>query len=85
MARDDVAYIAANVAMIGLLPFAALGLALVHKWLAGRQQGTMLGFMAFYGTLMVFSIWALIPLAMVGLVRFVRSWIIRRSAEKTEG
>ena len=82
---DDVAYIAANAVMIGLMPFSALGLALIHKGLGQRRQGTTLGFVAFYGTLMVFSIWALVPLAIVGLVRFVRSWIIRLHADKTEG
>ena len=81
----SVAYVAANVVMIGLMPYSALGVALVHKWLKTRQQGVAFGFLAFYGVLMVFSIWALIPLAMVGLVRFVRSWIIRQHADKTEG
>ena len=81
----SVAYVAANVVMIGLMPYSALGIALIHRWLAVKRQGVTFGFLAFYGALMLFSIWALIPLAMVGLVRFVRSWIIRQIADKTEG
>lgn len=84
--EGNIAYIAANVVAVGLLPFAALGIAQVHGRLTRNpQQNATLGLMAFYGTLMVFSVWALIPLAIVGLVRFIRSWILRQSAEKTEG
>ena len=86
VAEGNVAFIAANVVVVGLVPFSALGAAQVHGRLTGKgQEGAPLGLMAFYGTLMVFSVWALIPLAIVGLVRFVKSWILRQSAEKTEG
>ena len=81
----NTAYVAANVVVIGLIPFSGLGVALIHGWLARRQQAKAMGFVAFYGTLMMFSVWALVPLALVGLVRFIRSWIIRRYADRTEG
>jgi len=83
--QETVAYIAANMAAIGLAPFAALGVATVHGRLAVGRQNAMLGLLAFYGTLMVFSIWALAPLSLVGLVRFTRVWIDRRRADTTEG
>ena len=85
LASETVAYIAANVVVVGLMPFSALGVAMIHRWLAKRQTNAVLGLFAFYGTLILFSVWALIPLAVLGLARFVRFLIIRHSAERTEG
>ena len=79
------AYIAANVVLVGLMPFAAMGIAAAHSWIGRRPNGAAWGFVAFYGTLMLFLLWALIPLTMAGLVRFIRSRIYRQFADRTEG
>jgi hypothetical protein len=80
-----IAFIAANVVVIGLIPFAALGVAAVHGRLTRGPQSATLGLLAFYGALIVFNVWALIPLSVVGLVRFVKLWFGRLKTNKTEG
>lgn len=84
--HGDIAYVAANVAGVGLLPFAMLGVAVVHgAFTRGRlsgKPGSGLGLVAFYLTLLLFSGWALVPMAVMGLARFIRVGIDRRAAEK---
>ena len=81
----EIAYIAANVVLVGLMPFAVLGIAATHGWIKRRPKGAAWGFVAFYGALMLFLLWALIPLTLAGLVRFIRSRIYRHIADRTEG
>ncbi|MBI3445236.1 MAG: DUF2232 domain-containing protein [Magnetospirillum sp.] len=81
LAEGDLGYIARSVAVITLMPFALLGLAAVHGWAAGRPNArTILAVM--YGVLFLASAWALIPVAGLGLIRFVTRF---RRAEQAGG
>lgn len=84
--HGDIAYVAANVAAVGLLPFAVLGVAVVHgtftRGALSRKPGAGLGLVAFYITLLLFSGWALVPMAVMGLARFIKVRIDRRAADK---
>lgn len=84
--HGDIAYVAANVAAVGALPFAILGVAVVHgaftRGALSRKPGSGLGLVAFYITLLLFSGWALVPMAVMGLARFIKVRIDRRAADK---
>jgi len=66
----DLGYLARSVAVVTLMPFVLLGLAVVHGWAAGRPGARML-LAVVYGVLFLASTWALIPMAGLGLARFV--------------
>ncbi len=70
VAGGDLGYIGRNVAALTLVPFALLGLAGVHGWAAGRPNArTVLAVV--YGVLFLASAWAFVPVAGLGLARFV--------------
>ena len=70
LAEGDLAYLGRNVAAVTLVPFALSGLAAVHLWVAGRPNARML-LVAVYGVVFLASAWVLLPIAGLGLVRFV--------------
>jgi Predicted membrane protein (DUF2232) len=71
-------YIAANMAAVALFPFALLGVATAHRLIAARP-GARLGLTAMYGFLVLAFVWAMIPAAGLGLVRFLQTRFRRRS------
>jgi len=68
--ESDLGYLSRSVAVIALVPFALLGLAAVHGWASGRPHAGMILF-AVYGVLFLGSAWVLLPVTVLGLVRFV--------------
>lgn len=70
LAEGDLGYVARSVAVVTLMPFALLGLATVHGWAAGRPNARVI-LAGVYGGLFLASAWALIPVAGLGLVRFM--------------
>ena len=81
LAEGDLGYVARSVAVIALMPFALLGLAAVHGWAAGRPNARII-LAVMYGGLFLASAWALVPVAGLGLVRFVTRF---RRAEQAGG
>ncbi|MDA8233166.1 MAG: DUF2232 domain-containing protein [Magnetospirillum sp.] len=75
----SVGYVAANMAAVAALPFAALGIATAHRHLASRPDGH-LGLVVLYGVLVLAFVWALIPAAGLGLVRFTQTRFRRRAS-----
>jgi hypothetical protein len=70
IAEGDLGYLARNVAVVTLIPFALLGLAGLHGWAANRPNAGMT-LAAMYTVLFLASAWVFIPVAGLGLVRFV--------------
>ncbi|MFD2233804.1 hypothetical protein [Phaeospirillum tilakii] len=70
LAEGDFAYLGRNVAVVVLVPFALSGLAAVHLWAAARPNARMI-LVAVYGVVFLASAWVLLPIAGLGLVRFV--------------
>ena len=60
-----------------LVPFSLLGVATIHRHIAARP-GAAIGLVVFYGVLVIFFVWALIPAAGLGLVQFVKMRFRRR-------
>jgi hypothetical protein len=81
LAEGDLGYLARNAVVVTLMPFALLGLAAVHGWAAGRP-GARLYLAAMYGGLFLASAWVFIPVAGLGLVRFMTRF---RRAESSGG
>ena len=77
MAGGSVGYVAANMAAVTLVPFSLLGVATIHRHIAARP-GAAIGLVVFYGVLVIFFVWALIPAAGLGLVQFVKMRFRRR-------
>ncbi|CAA7613701.1 hypothetical protein [Magnetospirillum sp. SS-4] len=79
MVEGDLGYLARSVAVVTLIPFALLGLAGMHGWVAGRPNA---GFVlaAMYTVLFLASAWVFIPIAGLGLVRFVTRFRPRQDA-----
>ncbi|TAN74772.1 MAG: DUF2232 domain-containing protein [Magnetospirillum sp.] len=82
MAEGDLGYLARNVAAVTLIPFGLLGLAAMHGWAANRPNARML-LAVMYGVLFLASAWAFVPVAGLGLVRFLTRF--RRSADGGDG
>lgn len=66
----DLGYVARSMAVVALMPFVLLGLAAIHGWAAGRP-GARITLVVIYGVLFLASAWAFIPMAGLGLVKFV--------------
>jgi hypothetical protein len=81
LAEGDLGYVARSAVVVTLIPFALLGLATVHGWAAGRPNARMY-LAAMYGGLFLASAWAFIPVAGLGLVRFMTRF---RRAESSGG
>jgi hypothetical protein len=79
VAGGGLAYLAANIAAVALLPFAVMGVSIAHAHLAARPRG-MLGLVVLYGVLVVALVWMLIPAAGLGLARFVQTRMRRAPA-----
>jgi len=77
MGGGNVAYVAANMAAVALVPFSLLGVATIHRHVTARP-GAAIGLVFLYGVLVVFNVWALIPAAGLGLVRFLQMRFRRR-------
>lgn len=73
VAEGGVGYVARNVAVVALVPFALLGLAGVHSWAAGRPRARLL-LAVVYGLLFLAFGPALVAVAGLGVVRF---WTMR--------
>jgi len=73
----SVGYVAANMAAVALVPFSLLGVATIHRHVTARP-GAAVGLVVLYGVLVIFSVWALIPAAGLGLVRFLKMRFRRR-------
>lgn len=69
----DAGYVAANMAVVALVPFLFLGLAGIHRWAAGRPSARLI-LAATYGVLVLAFGWAALAVAGLGLVRF---WTMR--------
>ncbi|WP_245644313.1 DUF2232 domain-containing protein [Magnetospirillum moscoviense] len=70
-AGGDVGFVAANLAVVLLVPFVFLGLAGIHRFAATKPQSRLiLGLV--YGLLILAFGWAAIIVALIGLVRFWR-------------
>ncbi|MDO8605634.1 MAG: DUF2232 domain-containing protein [Phaeospirillum sp.] len=82
MAGGDLGYVARSVAVVTLIPFALLGLAAMHEWAANRPNARMI-LAVMYGVLFLASAWAFVPVAGLGLVRFLSRF--RRSADGGDG
>ena len=67
----SVGYVAANMAAVALMPFSFLGVATIHRHVVARP-GARIGLVVLYGVLVIFFVWALIPAAVLGLVRFLQ-------------
>ena len=79
MATDgSLGYIAGNLAMAALFPFALMGVATAHRLIAARPA-SRLGLAAMYGFLVLAFVWAMIPAAALGLVKFLQIRFRRRS------
>jgi len=70
LAGGDLGYVARSVAVVTLVPFVLSGLAVVHGWAAGRPGARMM-LAVVYGVLFLASAWAFVPMAGLGLARFV--------------
>ncbi|OAN45721.1 hypothetical protein A6A04_06955 [Paramagnetospirillum marisnigri] len=70
VAEGDLRYLARNVAVVTLIPFVLLGLAGMHGWVARRPNARML-LVVTYGVLFLASAWAIIPMAGLGVARFL--------------
>jgi hypothetical protein len=70
LVEGDLGYVARNLAAVLLVPFGLLGLAGLHGW-AARRPNARVHLAALYGVLLLMSAWVFIPLAGLGLVRFV--------------
>ncbi|WP_040475862.1 DUF2232 domain-containing protein [Paramagnetospirillum caucaseum] len=81
MAEGDLGYVARNAVVVTLIPFALLGLATVHGWAAGRPNARVF-LVVLYGGLFLASAWAFVPVAGLGLVRFMTRF---RRAESSGG
>jgi hypothetical protein len=82
IAGGDLGYLARNMAVLTLVPFAFLGLAAVHQWMAGRANARI-HLAMFYGVLFLVLAWAFVPIAGLGVVRFVMRF--RRAPESGGG
>lgn len=82
MVEGDLGYLARNLTAVTLVPFVLLGLAGIHGWVATRPNAGILLAMT-YGVLFLASIWALVPVAGLGLARFVTRF--RRTADSGGG
>ena len=82
VAEGDLGYLARNVTVVTLIPFALVGLAAMHGWAANRP-GARIVLAVMYGVLFLASAWAFVPVAGLGLVRFVMRF--RRSADGGDG
>lgn len=69
----DAGYVAANLAVVALVPFLFLGLAGIHRWAAGRPSARLV-LAVTYGLLVLAFGWAALAVAGLGLVRF---WTMR--------
>lgn len=69
-AGGDLGYASRSAAVVTLIPFGLLGLAVVHGWARGRPNARMI-LAGVYGGLFLASVWALLPVAGLGLVRFM--------------
>lgn len=69
LAGGDAGYIAVNVAVVSLVPFAFLGMAGIHRWAKGRANAGLILAVA-YGLLILAFGWAAVAAAGLGLVRF---------------
>lgn len=69
----DAGYVAANLAVVTLVPFLFLGLAGIHRWAAGRPSARLV-LAVTYGLLVLVFGWAALAVAGLGLVRF---WTMR--------
>lgn len=69
----DAGYVAANLAVVTLVPFLFLGLAGIHRWAAGRPYARLV-LAVTYGVLVLAFGWAALAVAGLGLVRF---WTMR--------
>lgn len=81
IAGGDLGYVARSAVVVTLIPFALLGLATVHGWAAGRPNARLI-LVGVYGGLFLASAWAFIPVAGLGLVRFMTRF---RRAESSGG
>ena len=79
VAEGDLGYLARNVAVLTLIPFALLGLAGMHGWAANRPNAGLV-LAAMYTVLFLASAWVFIPVAGLGLVRFVTRFRSRPDA-----
>jgi hypothetical protein len=82
LAGGDLGYLAHSVTAVMLIPFVLLGLAAMHGWAANRPNARVL-LAVMYGVLFLASVWAVIPVAGLGLVRFLTRF--RRSADGGDG
>jgi hypothetical protein len=73
LAGGDVGYVASNMAVLLLIPFVFLGLAVIHRWAKGRPNGALV-LAVTYGLLILAFGWAAAAVAGLGLVRF---WTMR--------
>lgn len=78
-AEGDFGYLARNLAGLALLPLAFLGLATIHRWVAGRPQAR-LGLAMVYGVLFLAFGYAVLAAAGLGLVRFVMKFRRKRDS-----
>lgn len=81
VAEGDLGYVARSAVVVTLMPFGLLGLATVHGWARGRPYARLI-LAGVYGGLFLASAWALIPVAGLGLVRFMTRF---RRAEPSGG
>jgi hypothetical protein len=81
VAEGDLGYLARSAVVVTLMPFGLLGLAAVHGWAAGRSNARLY-LAAMYGGLFLASAWVFIPVAGLGLVRFMTRF---RRAETSGG
>ncbi|CAA7627818.1 conserved membrane hypothetical protein [Candidatus Terasakiella magnetica] len=70
MVEGDLGYLARSVAAVTAVPFCLLGLAAIHRWAQGRPNARFI-LAGLYGVLFLASVWALVPITGLGLVRFV--------------
>lgn len=70
LAEGDLGYVARSAAVVTLIPFALLGLATVHGWAKSRPNARII-LAGVYGGLFLASAWAFVPVAGLGLVRFM--------------
>lgn len=81
LAEGDLGYVARSAVVVTLMPFGLLGLATVHGWAKGRPNARLI-LAGVYGGLFLASAWALIPVAGLGLVRFMTRF---RRADQSGG
>jgi len=79
--QGDAGYVAANVAVLALIPFALLGMTSVHRWAATRPNARLF-LAAAYGLLFLAFLWAALAVAGLGLVRF---WTMRFRRHESGG